>query len=209
MSATQVFVSPGPQPVLNQRTPIGANVAEPEGADWRQEISDTVVDGYRVRRWMIKPTEALPDIASMDSDAIMSELWAHPIESIETVLDDFGGEDVSPGEARRLLGQVRGLGFEATAARPIVESPIRYVEVEDRMWACYQEGGMFVLEQSVMVADHEVQGFLDMADGLPLAEDSGVENRWFVGGRGRRRAWATEELPDGERGFLDSPRKAA
>lgn len=85
---------------------------------------------------------------------------------------------------------------------------IRFVEIKDRMWACYHEGNMFVLEQSAMVDDHEVQRFLDMAEGLgesirdgsplegltgplELVEDFGFSNKFFVGQEARCRRWLT------------------
>jgi len=68
---------------------------------------------------------------------------------------------------------------------------IRFVEIKDRMWACYHEDGKFVLEQSAMVADHEVQRFLDMAEGLNMVEDFGFSNKFFVGQEARCRRWLT------------------
>lgn len=69
---------------------------------------------------------------------------------------------------------------------------IRFVEVKDRMWACYHEGNMFVLEQSAMVDDHEVQRFLGMVEASwPLVDDFGFSNKFFVGQEARCRRWLT------------------
>lgn len=71
------------------------------------------------------------------------------------------------------------------------KSRIRFVEIKDRMWACYHEDGKFVLEQSAMVDDHEVQRFLHMASGLELVDDFGFSNKFFVGQEARCRRWLT------------------